>query len=358
MKSGQSQSVSASIRDVLVVDADPSTAEAVKCELGGSFQNLRVAHSAEQATLEMQRRPADVLLINVQLADQRGLELLAQWRRVYPKTEVVALSRSPRAEVCLAAWRAGASDMLIQPVDQQSIHTCLNNIMERRTQKQRTEKRQQRLRQACRQLSKARKEIGAQVDLLCHDLVKAYQDMAQQLNQTQLAGDFLSSLGADLDMEAIMRGTMQYMLKKAGPVNAAVFLPDSEKNYVLGAYLDLDTNAETMLVDVISQTLAPHAADHPGIIEFTDDSALHAAFAQPLLHGRSWMAIASYHRNEPMAVIVAFRSQEEPFAAGARTTLESMAAVLGGKISRLVDIHNRGHQLFDEPGAGGEASAH
>jgi len=38
-------------------------------------------------------------------------------------------------------------------------------------------------------------------------------------------------------------------------VNAAVFLPDSERNYTLGAYLNFDTNADAVLTDLIAQTV-------------------------------------------------------------------------------------------------------
>ena len=348
MNLGQSQRTCTSVRDILVVDTDAATAEALKPELGHNFQTLRIAVSPDQAVLEMQRRPADVLLVNVQLADHRGLELVAQWRRAYPNSEVIALSRSQRADVCLAAWRAGASDLLFQPLDRAAVHTCLTKVLERRAEKDRQVQRNQRLRKACRQLSKARKEIGSQVDLLCHDLVRAYQDMAKQLNQTQLSGEYAGSLGSDLDIEAMMRATMQYVLKKAGPLNAAVFLPDSEKNFVLGAYLDLDTSADTVLVDVIGQTVAPHAAKAGKVVEFLDDSILNETFGQAMLCGKSWMAAASYHRGDPMAVIVAFHSRQQPFAPAVRPTLESIAAVLGGRISRLVDIHNRWHHLADE----------
>ncbi len=346
MKVGQLQ-LSAHIRDVLVVDSDAGTAEAIKSELGASVQNLRIARSADQAIVEMKRRPADVLIINIQVGDQSGLELVSKWRRAYPNVELIALSRSHNSDVCLAAWRAGASDLLFQPLDRAEVRTCLNHVVERRVEKERLTRRNQRLRQTCRQLSKARKEIGAQVDLLCHDLVKAYQDIARQLHTTQTTGDFATTLGQDLDIETMMRATMQYILKHAGPVNAAVFLPDSEGNYVLGAYLDLDTKAETMLVEVIAQTLVPHAVSTRDFVQFTDDTAIHAKFAQPMLHGRSWLAVAACHQKDPMAVIVAFRNQDEAMPATVRTTLESIAAVLGERISRLMDIHNRTHDMHD-----------
>jgi DNA-binding response OmpR family regulator len=350
MNLGQTKPANTAIRDILVVDTDSATAEALKPELGAHFQTLRFAASPDQAVLEMQRHPADLLLVNLQIGDQRGLELVAQWRKSYPHSEVIALSRLHRADVCLAAWRAGASDLLFQPLDKVAVEHCLNNVAQRRTQKDRLNKRNERLRQTCRQLSKARKEIGAQVELLCHDLVRAYQDMAQQLHQTQLSGEYAASLGSSLDIESIMRATMQYVLKKAGPVNAAVFLPDSEKNYVLGAYLDLDTSADSVLIDIISQTIASYAARSGKAVEFVDDAALNTVFGQTMLLGKSWMAVPAYHRGEAMAVLVAFRSQEQPFAPAVRPTLESIAAVLGAKVARLVDIHNRWHHLADEPG--------
>ncbi len=200
------------------------------------------------------------------------------------------------------------------------------------------------MRNVCRQLNKARHEISQQVNLLCHDLVKAYQDLAHQLNTTQTASEFQVALGQEVEIEPLLRRTMEWILDRLGPVNAAIFLPDSEKNYTLGAYLNFDTNADSVLVEVIGQTLVPLASQGSSMVQVHTDQQSQELFAEDarLLLGRSWMACPAYFRNECLGVLVVFRGQDTPPEETWATVIESVCPVLAENIARAVRIHQRG----------------
>jgi len=134
---------------------------------------LRTAATLDQAALEMHRHAADLVVVNMGLEDNHGLELLARLRRNFPSAEAVAMSRRESSEMCVQALRGpGAADLLVGPVNVEAVRECLARAAERRAQRGRLVSRNVRLRSVCKQLNRARHEISQQVNLLCHDLVK------------------------------------------------------------------------------------------------------------------------------------------------------------------------------------------
>ena len=359
MKYQSSQGASqtrAGLQDVLVVDSDHKTAALIRAGAQERGLTVRAAASLEQATLEMRRHPADVLMVNLQVGDNEGLDLLTRLRDLFPRTEAIALSRVKNPEVCLRAWRAGATDILLGKADVQEVQACLARAQQRRVHRDQAAARNLRLRSVCRSLNKARHEISQQVNLLCHDLVRAYQELAEQLNQTQVCGEFAAMVGQEVEIENVMRRSMEWLLKKLGPVNAAVFLPDSERNYSLGAYLNFDTSAESMLIDVVAQTVVAQAAEGTTALLVEDDQQIKDLFGNDanMLAGRSWLACGAYYQNECLGVLVVFRNQGEAIDTQWAGMLESVAPALAEQIARSIRIYQRGLPQSDESGGDGE----
>ncbi len=338
------------VLDVLVVDADPRVGELVR------KQNLcrgavRMAATVDQATLEMRHKPADLLLVNIEINDNAGLSLMRTLREKYPRCEVIAISRVRRSELYLEAWRAGAADMLLAPLKSADVERSFNNVAARRASIEKLGKRNIRLRQVCKQLNKARHEISQQVDLLCNDLVRAYQEMAQQLNVTQQTGEYAQALGDEIEVEGLLRKTMEWILQKVGPVNAAVYLPDPDRSFALGAYLNLDTAADAPLIEAVSDTLVKHADLTRNIVVVDDDRILKELFgtAADRLKGRSWVGMGCLTRRDCLAVIVIFRNQGQAIDPTVRSMIEAIAPVLGDRIEQALGLHHRLHPFPNDP---------
>lgn len=321
---------------------------------------VRCATSLAAAEAEMLRKPADVLLVNLQTGDHGGAELISRLKARYPRTDIIALSRARRTELCVDAFRAGASDLLIAPFGQQDVKRALVNLTARRQKSDRLAQRHQRLRDVCRRLNKARHEISQQVDLLCNDLVRAYQEMAQQLNLTQTAAEFAQALAREMDVEGVLRKTMEWILMKLGPLNAAIYLPNGEGHFALGAYLNLDTQADALLIEAMGRTIVEQArGPHPVILE--DDRTLEELFgddARTLL-GRQWLAIGCQTPRECLAVLTVFKSRRgqesqvdapgnSSLASAARGLMEAIAPILGERIEQALGLYQRLHPFSDE----------
>ncbi|HVX87080.1 MAG TPA: response regulator [Phycisphaerae bacterium] len=370
MKSAPSTATPALAQDILVVDADPATLAAFKSlRPTGS---LRGAASSDLALLAMKHRPAEAVFLNLQIDDNHGAELLRQFRRQFPAVPVVALSRSRRHEITLEAFRAGAADVLACPADPTELQQSLAAIARRRAAEERAAYRSARLRRVCKQLNKARHEIRQQVDLLCNDLVRAYQDMAVQLNAAQVAADFAAAVGPELEVEGLLRKTMEWILRKFGPVNAAIYLPDADRHFALGAYLNLDTDADAPLITAIGDTLVKHADTAARPIAADADQTLDDLFGDDArrLKGRLWLAapcVPAAGARDSMAVLVVFRKQTEGLPGSSAVAndplshalVETIAPVLGEKIQQALGMYHRLHPYLqdDADDAGGYEAA-
>ncbi len=350
--------------DILVVDLDAALLTAVKA-VGPAGATVRCATSASQVRAALRHRPADLLLLNLQMDDNGGLELLEELRRSHPLMDVVATSRLRRSELTLEAFRAGAADVLFTPAPLPEIESLLARIARRREEAARSSFRSLRVRRVCKQLNKARHEIRQQVDLLCNDLVRAYQDMAVQLNAAQVAADFANAVGPELEVEGLLRKTMEWILKKLGPVNAAIYLPDADRHFALGAYLNLDTDADGPLIAAIGDTLVKQADRAVRPIAADRDQTVDELFGEEgrRLKGRSWLAAACLPAAGPrdaMAVLVIFRKQSEAPANGdpiTTTLVETVAPVLGEKIQQALGLYHRLHPFFKDDDSGDYESA-
>jgi DNA-binding response OmpR family regulator len=348
---------------VLVIDADPSVARMVEEGVKpagaapGDIRRVRHAATLEAAELEMRRSPADVVFINLQVADNAGTELIRSFKRRWPKAEAIAISRVRRSEVCLEAWRAGAADMLHEPLHPREVQQALAQLSVRKAGVDRLAERNERLRIVCRRLNKARHEISQQVDLLCNDLVRAYQDMAQQLNQTQLAADYSQSLKSEIEIEGILRRTMEWILQRLGPINAAVYLPNGEDHFALGAYLNLDTQADGPMIEAIGKTVVQQVRS-TNVLSMDTDAALAEQFGDEarLLRGRMWLAMSCRTPRDCLAALVIFRKQGDSSTSDAtvRAMAEAMAPVLAERIEQALGFYQRLHPFQEDDNAGGQ----
>lgn len=354
-KNAKSAGVVTSTRHLLVVDADAKTVDLVRTAAQEGAQ-VRQATSIDAAQAEMLRHPAEVVLVNLQIGDHAGIDLIKHLKRRYANSDIVALSRSRRSESCLDAFRAGASDLLLAPFAARDIHQVLAASEGRRLDALRRQQRHERLRVVCKRLNKARHEISQQVDLLCNDLVRAYQDMAQQLNVTQNAADFAQTLASELDVEGVLRRSMEWVLKKLGPVNAAIYLPNGEDQFALGAYLNLDTQADAPLIDTLGKTLVRQARGSNALI-LEEDSLIEELFGDEgaLLKGRQWLAVGCNTPRECLGVLVVFRSKSgggmsgtTELGAQARGLIEAAAPILAERIENALGLYQRLHPFEEE----------
>jgi hypothetical protein len=171
------------------------------------------------------------------------------------------------------------------------------------------------------------------------------------MNQVVQTREFVALIRQELDLEQLIRKVLQYLLDKAGPTNAALFLPTGDAEFALGGYVNYDVSGgstETVLqhlADVVAPRIAAsetliHVKDNAALKEWLGDDAAYLADSEVV-------AFACRHNAESMAVLVLFRDAAQGFDPSMVETCRAIAPTLGNYLARVVRIHHR-HLPFEE----------
>lgn len=345
---------SAGTRDALAAVLEPIRAV---CDWAGTIAESRLA---------LAQHEYDVIVLDGHQTDGNGLELVRELSGAEGAARCIVASASGEIDAAVEAMRSGAIDFLLKPFQPAEtlgrVQAAVDLVRRLRQQQRRVE----RLQKMCRRLNTAREEVSKQVDVLCNDLVTAYQDLADQMTSVTLASEFSALVRQELDVESLLRTTLEYLLQKTGPTNAAVFLPTGHHDYNLGAYVNYDVPKETadVLLDHLADVIAPRFEHERSVLRFTTDQEL----AERLGDGAAWLhdsgvvVFACHHEGECLAIVALFRERSAAYTDELLGQLAVMRDVFGEQLARVVRIHHRHLPKHDwggfdvEDGRGGLAA--
>lgn len=149
----------------------------------------------------------------------------------------------------------------------------------------------------------------------------------------------------ELDVESLLRTTLEYVLHKIGPTNAAVFLPTAGDEFTLGAYVNYDCPKDCvdMLLDHVAASVAPAIESDPTLRVHRGDDALdelmgeHAAW----LTGCEAVTFAAEHDGEMLAAVALFRDDRDPFDATTLRRLGVIGDIMAQQLARIIRVHHR-----------------
>ncbi|MEO0587173.1 MAG: response regulator [Planctomycetota bacterium] len=390
---------------VLVVDPDRALHALVASAAPDPNRTEIIAAASPAAAAELLETGAvDLAVIDSDLPDNAGLDFAQQLKRDRRTTHTVLVTHKPSIDAAVAAIRAGATDFIVKPQDPAEFADRLRDAITKQSADQRHADRVTRLRKLCHKLNDARLDVSRQVDVLCHDLVDAYQELATQLHQvaenqstpadaappvtpdtiepigdaddiaptaadfeafdpdnpaatpvcmptpTPVAPDVASAafrqLTADeLDLEQIIRRTLEFTMQQAGPTNAAIFLPSSMDEFSLAGYVNYDCSrdAADLLLQHLADVMAPKVVDAEGLVHLTTDDGLRDWLGEDAawLEGSHMVALPCEADEEALAVIVLFRGDEEPFEDEVIDVFGAIGPELGQALARVIRIHHR-----------------
>ncbi len=114
--------------NALVVDDDAATTEAVAELVQREGFATEVAGSLKDARAQMNRLPPDVMLIDLELPDGEGLDLVRELKESRPAVEAVVITGHASVDNAIKALRMGVTDYLTKPVDVARLKAILANV--------------------------------------------------------------------------------------------------------------------------------------------------------------------------------------------------------------------------------------
>lgn len=333
--------------DVLLVHA-PARAASIDlpvrthaCDPGEAAQTLRRC------------TPSAVLLWD----DQGWADVAAAISRDHADVPVLLITDAPTLDLALVAMRAGAVDVVAAstPTDQLSARVLA--AAERARSARAREALIAKLKRECSSLDSSRRQVTRQVSSLCNDLVEAYRELADQMSQVAVAGEFAAQVRHELDIEPLLRTSLEFILSKSGPTNGAIFLPASSRDFSLGAYVNCTCPKDTadVLLDHLCGVVAPLMEHEREILWFEDDESIRGFLGDRAkwLEEFNTIVFSCRHDGECLGVVVLFRDRSDPFPPELRPTLRTIADLFGAQLARVVRVHHR-HLPREKWGAFGE----
>ncbi|WP_158625895.1 response regulator transcription factor [Arsenicitalea aurantiaca] len=114
-----------------IVDADARSCE--RLNMLFRLEGFQTAISFDLAGLYagFDRRRPDVVLLNMQVGEESGLEALKQIKAMRTGTPVFMIAESPQVALVVEAMRAGAADIINKPFDEEGVLRAVREELRR-----------------------------------------------------------------------------------------------------------------------------------------------------------------------------------------------------------------------------------
>jgi DNA-binding NtrC family response regulator len=122
---------------LLVVDDDPAVPRIIERVAAGIGFDVVTCRSGGEAMRALQRRPADLAMVDLRMPEVNGLDLLRQVRTSVPGCEVILMTAYAAVDSAVEAIKLGAREYLTKPFDFDRLRQVLTDIrmeLERRAQ--------------------------------------------------------------------------------------------------------------------------------------------------------------------------------------------------------------------------------
>ncbi len=117
---------------ILLVEDTPAQAELAKALLRDAGVEIRHAETAGQALADALAHPPDAILLDLELPDFSGFELMRKLRAEGVEAAVIVVTANASVNTAVEAMRQGAVDFIVKPYAKARLTVTLTNALEKR----------------------------------------------------------------------------------------------------------------------------------------------------------------------------------------------------------------------------------
>jgi two-component system repressor protein LuxO len=117
---------------VLLVEDSPTQAEVAKALLRDLGLEIRHAETAGSALADAQAFPPDAILLDLELPDFSGFELMQKLRAEGVEAAIIVVTANASVNTAVEAMRQGAMDFIVKPYAKARLTVTLTNALEKR----------------------------------------------------------------------------------------------------------------------------------------------------------------------------------------------------------------------------------
>ena len=117
---------------VLLVEDSPSLSALYSEYLRAEGGHVTHVNHGQDALEELRRNPCDLVILDIQLPDISGLEVLARLQELDPTSVVIMITAHGTIDVAVEAMRNGAFDFIVKPFDAKRLGITVRNAIKQR----------------------------------------------------------------------------------------------------------------------------------------------------------------------------------------------------------------------------------
>ena len=121
---------------VLIVDDESQFRDLLKAILEDADYVVAEAENAAALKKSFSKDAPDLVLLDLNLPDDKGLDLLPQIKKVWPDTEVIVVTGEATFEAAVQATKRGAFHFINKPFVTQALLVTLERALENKQQKE------------------------------------------------------------------------------------------------------------------------------------------------------------------------------------------------------------------------------
>jgi DNA-binding NtrC family response regulator len=118
------------VAHLLLIDDDPELLPQKVCHVfPAPAHKVEIATTGEEGLRRISVAPPDVILLDLRLPDQSGLEVLRKIRQIDARIPVVFVTVARSADSAIEAMKQGAYDYLLKPLDLQKLNRVISEAL-------------------------------------------------------------------------------------------------------------------------------------------------------------------------------------------------------------------------------------
>jgi DNA-binding NtrC family response regulator len=115
---------------VLVVDDEKDVAYSFQRVLAEEPVEVVGVASGQESLKQLRKQPADLVLLDVRIGEENGLEILREIRKEHPRQLVIVMTAHGTAQTAIEAMKQGAFDYVLKPFDVPELLALLRRALQ------------------------------------------------------------------------------------------------------------------------------------------------------------------------------------------------------------------------------------
>jgi putative two-component system response regulator len=125
--------IAASRENILIVDDEKTVRRSLNKALTMNGFSCEEAASADEALASLNRKQADLVILDVMMPGTSGKELLPQLKKSFPDTAVVMATAVVEPDTIVNCMKNGAHDYITKPFDVDQLLSNIQSVLDKRT---------------------------------------------------------------------------------------------------------------------------------------------------------------------------------------------------------------------------------